>query len=268
MVSIVSNRFVLVVQEMKRKGLIKSYKQFALDIDYFPQGMNSILKGEREASVEMIRKAAQIFPINLDFLFFGKGDTLKDAILNSEESGSSLVKVPVFTPDQIHMLSTYVTNRSIYVSGFLHVPALWFSKANIVAIQVVKDTMSPVLHAGDFVFCSEVDRYQLRSGNIYGVLEKNEILFCRYRHRVESKFLVFTQDVFADSEIKISEDDILTVFEVERKVTSVLTIQNKLSNQISKELQYLHITSEEQLENMKNLNKSMETLLKQIRLNK
>lgn len=80
MVSIVSERFVLVVQEMKKKGIIKSYRQFASDIDYFPQGMNAILKGEREVSVELIRKTTLMYSINLDYIFNGNGHMLNDAL--------------------------------------------------------------------------------------------------------------------------------------------------------------------------------------------
>lgn len=269
MVSIVSGRFVLVVHEMKKKGLIKSFRQFASDIEYFPQGMSAILNGEREVSVELIRKTALLYPINLDFIFIGQGEAFIIKTDQYAELERQLLKVPYFMPKQINLLEEYYRNGSRYVVDSIQVPSGWFSDKEIMAFHIVKDMMSPALHSGDFVFCSEVESSQLRSGNIYGVLANNDMVFYRYKNPDDDTFLIFTQDAVPDSEVRIDRDEVLRFFEVERKVTAVLHVHNaKLNTQISRELQQIKFSSEEQLESMKNLNKSMETLLKQIRLGK
>ena len=79
MCNIVTKRFISCHDELKEKGIIRSSRQFALNLDYLPQSLNEILKGNREVTVDLLRKAIEVYQINPDYLFLGTGGKFKNA---------------------------------------------------------------------------------------------------------------------------------------------------------------------------------------------
>lgn len=73
----VTLRFIKSFHYLKEKDIIRSARQFALSIDTYPQSLNEILKGRREVTLSILRKTAEKYRVNPDFLLTGMGRVLK-----------------------------------------------------------------------------------------------------------------------------------------------------------------------------------------------
>ena len=73
MKNVVTKRFVECHDELKKEKKIKSSRQFALSLDYLPQSLSEILKGRRDVTLELLRKATEMYNINPNYLFLGEG---------------------------------------------------------------------------------------------------------------------------------------------------------------------------------------------------
>jgi transcriptional regulator with XRE-family HTH domain len=71
---IVSQRFIKCHNKLREAKTIKSSRQFALELDYLPQSLSEILNGRRDVTIEVIRKAVDIYRFNPTYLFTGEGD--------------------------------------------------------------------------------------------------------------------------------------------------------------------------------------------------
>jgi len=67
-------RFSSVLEKLKSHDIIKSYKEFAEDINETSVGLNDIKKGRKKLSVNHIRNINTKYPfINTDFILFNEG---------------------------------------------------------------------------------------------------------------------------------------------------------------------------------------------------
>jgi transcriptional regulator with XRE-family HTH domain len=71
---IVSQRFIKCHNKLRESKIIKSSRQFAIELDYLPQSLSEILNGRRDVTIEVIRKAVDLYRFNPTFLFTGEGD--------------------------------------------------------------------------------------------------------------------------------------------------------------------------------------------------
>jgi transcriptional regulator with XRE-family HTH domain len=71
---IVSQRFIKCHNKLRDTKVIKSSRQFAMELDYLPQSLSEILNGRRDVTIEVIRKATEIYRFNPTFLFTGEGE--------------------------------------------------------------------------------------------------------------------------------------------------------------------------------------------------
>ena len=74
--NIVTQRFVKCHNYLKDARIVKSSRQFALDLDYLPQSLSEILNGRRDVTIELLRKAIEVFHFNPAFIFTGEGEML------------------------------------------------------------------------------------------------------------------------------------------------------------------------------------------------
>jgi hypothetical protein len=67
-------RFSSVLEKLKAYDIIKSYKEFAEDINETSVGLNDIKKGRKKLSVNHVRNINTKYPfINTDFILFNEG---------------------------------------------------------------------------------------------------------------------------------------------------------------------------------------------------
>ena len=71
--SIVTQRFIKCHNQLREDKRVKSSRQFAISLDYLPQSLSEILKGRRDVTIEVLRKAIHKYKLNPTYLFTGEG---------------------------------------------------------------------------------------------------------------------------------------------------------------------------------------------------
>lgn len=86
--SVISQRFLEVVDELLDKRIIDSVSSFCNRVEYHPQSMSQIRAGKRDVTIELLSKLFIEFGGNPVYILSGKGDKLL-----SDET-ISLIKEP------------------------------------------------------------------------------------------------------------------------------------------------------------------------------
>ena len=93
--SIVTQRFVKCIKQLKKTGVVRSMRQFALSVDYLPQSLSEILKERRDVTIELLRKSVELYKINPIYIYTGKGP-----LFMSEEDHKNLRVLTIVTNSQ------------------------------------------------------------------------------------------------------------------------------------------------------------------------
>jgi transcriptional regulator with XRE-family HTH domain len=73
MSSIITQRFIHCHNKLKEENRVRSSRQFAMALEYLPQSLSEILKGRRDVTIDLLRKAVEVYKINPVFLYTGEG---------------------------------------------------------------------------------------------------------------------------------------------------------------------------------------------------
>jgi len=176
--NVVNQRFRLVYSALERLNLIKGKSDIAAHLGTYNHVVNSILKAQRNITVEQLNKLFEIFHINANYLFglseemfmegYGQSGDLQVRSINEKMmSGRRNI---VLVPDKAiagyatqHQDKTYLENLQKF-----SIPGM---DGNLVAFEISGDSMMPNITNGDLVVCEPVERGQpLRDNHIYIVV--------------------------------------------------------------------------------------------------
>ncbi len=200
MPSIVTERFIACHDRLKEEGVIRSSRQFALKLGYRPQNLNEVLKRNRDAPLELIRQAVEVYRFNPLYLYSGEGTMfLNDenagnlrilTVVTDREGQERILHVPVpaqagYSQEQIdpvfyHELPAYNLPDKKYQSGTFR------------SFDVAGDSMEPTLYEGDKVICRFVEPSDwltgIRDHQVYVVVTRTHVMVKRvinnlFKHR-------------------------------------------------------------------------------------
>ncbi len=181
----VTKRLLNCVEQLKASAIVRSNRQFSLSLNYLPQSWSEIVKGRRDAPVELIRKAIVTYSFNPNYLF------LNDGAIFLDDKPSNVQSV-VFQneEDKKIMLDISGENRMKYpmilhkVAELQEIPAIrlpfdYEQDLNLRSFQVVGEGMAPLYQNDDRVIGLFIDPFewetQLIEGNRYIVVTRSDI---------------------------------------------------------------------------------------------
>jgi phage repressor protein C with HTH and peptisase S24 domain len=270
MCNIVTKRFISCHDELKEKGIIRSSRQFALNLDYLPQSLNEILKGNREVTVDLLRKAIEVYQINPDYLFLGTGGKFKNADFdqgtdNIVHNRNTIKYVPVSVQagyvDQFHEIVFENELKSFTL------PDDKFAHGHYRCFDVAGDSMEPSLLAGDKVICSAVQinhaHRNIKTNHVYVFVLKDSLVVKRL-HLPEhgSSHWVLVSDNGFYPEIRIRPEDVRELWHVELRITQFMPSGQQSLKTMQEELTELRKDLKAQHSTIQSLNATIEKLLK------
>ena len=254
----VTRRFIECYKELRTYNDIRSDRQFCAALDYSPQSWIKILKGERDATIELIRVSMEIFGFNPVFLFSGIGpkfcenELQKDQEESPEQKEKKIIHIPVTAKagytDQINE-PVYTENLRLY-----SLPLDYFRHGNFRSFEVEGDSMEPVLSGGDIVICSQLEdkslwQSNIRNGYVYVVIFRDDILVKRvYNHIREEGKILLSSDNSGYPEIVRDIPEVYEIWLVKMRISSFahskVNLRQELTNQISEMQNLMKIQSE------------------------
>lgn len=233
--NVVSQRFIECIEALKAGNRIKSARQFALSLDYLPQGLSEIFKGRRDVTIELIRKAVEVYGINPSYLFQGQGRKFHDgdtsekvnvlAIVTDQDNRERIVHVPV--PAQAGYASQF--NDPVFVKSLptYSLPDYNFQSGSYRSFDVAGDSMLPTLHSGDRVVCSFIEPnywYQaVKDRQMHVIISTTDVLVKRIVNNIRTeKSLVLQSDNQEYPEIVVPIEEVQEIWKVRLKISPYL----------------------------------------------
>ncbi|MBK7232517.1 MAG: S24 family peptidase [Saprospiraceae bacterium] len=233
---IVSQRFINCFQELLDTNIVKSARQFAIQLEVLPQTMHEILKGRREVNIDLIQKVIEIYHFNPVYLFNGSQpkflgvDNDKDfkilTILSDRKGKESIIHVPVTAQ------AGYpgCTSNPVFMDELpkFSLPDFKFSiDGTMRSFEVAGESMEPILAAGDLIISRYIHPFywekQVKSGPAYVIITHQDVLVKRITNlmRTEHKLILHSDNPLFTS-YAIMGSEIKEIWEVCAKISTVL----------------------------------------------
>lgn len=233
MISDVTKRFIQCHDFLKESGKVRSSRQFALEIDYLPQNLNKVLKGERDIPMEPLRSAVEVFRINPTFLYLGEGRKFMGSeseehfrlltVVTDDDNEEKILHVPVpamagyaaevMDPDFVSELPSY------------RLPGYDFQYGTFRSFDISGDSMIPYLEPGDKVVCRFIEPQDwitsIRDHHVYVIVSRGNVVVKRvvnnlHRHR----HLLLISDNEEFKPYRLNVNDIREVWYVKNRITN------------------------------------------------
>lgn len=273
MCNIITKRFVSCIEQLKERNMIKSNRQFALQVDYHPQNLNDIMRGKRDVTMELLKNTIENFKVNPKYIFTGTGNMFveeEECDQNTNE-GDSLEKI-LYIPTAAHAGYAEQFNDPVYLQDMIHftLPDYKFKHGDYRCFDVVGDSMEPALYIGDKVVCSLVDSNNfyssVRNNLVYVIVLESSVLVKRVKNKIrESGVLELISDNTFFEPYMVNAEDIKEIWCVEMKISPFLPSPNNIRNSFHEEMDTMRNIIEKQSRNIAVLNQTVEKLLKQNR---
>ena len=274
MSNIVTQRFVKCHDKLKAENQVRSSRQFALSLDYLPQSLSEILKGRRDVTIELLRKAVEKYKINPVYIYTGEGPMFMSeegdksfrvlTIVTNSNEDERIVHVPV--PAQ----AGYAVDMSdpTFIQDLPHftLPDYKYKVGTHRSFDVAGDSMEPTLFEGDKVICSYLEptiwETAIKDNYVYVVVTRGDVVVKRaYNFLKEKQYLELRSDNQFYEPYQLNLGDIREIWYVRAKISPFLPSPQNIKRYLYDEMQELKQTINNQSKLISNLNETVEKLL-------
>lgn len=250
--NIVTQRLIKCHDKLREDGRVRSSRQFALSLDYLPQSLSEILKGRRDATIELLRKAIEKYHISSTFLLTGEGPmflTEEDSrgfrvltIVNNAHDDERIVHVPI--PAQAGYPSEL--SNPVFVEDLpsFTLPDYKYKVGTHRSFDVSGDSMEPTLFEGDKVICSFLEPSlwdtSIKDSYVYVVVTRADVVVKRvYNKLKDERQLELVSDNNFYEPYRVSLNDIKEIWYVRAKISPFLPSPQNIKNYLHDEIREL-----------------------------
>lgn len=273
--SLVTQRFVKCINQLKSDGVVRSMRQFAMSVDYLPQSLSEILKERRDVTIELLRKSVEEYKMNPVYIYTGKGP-----LFMTDEDNKNLRVLTIVTNSQDDERIVHVPGpaQSAYASelskpSFIQdlpsftLPDYKYKVGTHRSFDVAGDSMETTLFEGDKVICSFLEptlwESSLKNSFVYVIVTRGDILVKRvYNYLKDEKQIELHSDNSFYEPYRLSLGDIREIWYVRAKISPFLPSPQNISNILRDEMQELRKQLGNQNRMIELLNETMEKLVK------
>ncbi len=221
--SVVNQRFKTVYQYLETKNLIKGKSDLAKKLGTYNHVINSILKAERNITLEQLNKLVDLFGLNANYLFGVTDDMFKtDEASNAQiVAGTSRRNNIVLVPQRAmagYIESVEDPEYSESLPRF-SVPNM---EGDLVAFEISGDSMSPTIANGDIVICEPMESGDtLRDSNVYIVVTDTVVAKRVYQKKEgDIKYLELISDNQLFRPYRVELSDVRQILRVKSRLTN------------------------------------------------
>lgn len=247
--SIITQRFIKCHDKLREENRVRSSRQFAISLDYLPQSLSEILKGRRDVTIDLIRKAVEAYKMNPIYLYTGEGPMFMTeegnqnlrilTIVTNAQDDERIVHVPV--PAQAGYASEITNPTFMQELPTFTLPDYKYKTGTHRSFDVAGDSMEPTLFEGDKVVCSFIEptlwESAIKDNYVYVIVTKADVLVKRILNQLkEEKQLIAHSDNNFYESYKIPLGDIREIWYVRAKISPFLPSPQLLRHQMQQEV--------------------------------
>ncbi len=274
--NIITQRFIKCHDKLREENRVRSSRQFALSLDYLPQSLSEILKGRRDVTIELLRKAVDEYKVNPVYIYTGEGPmfmTEEDhksfrvlTIVTNASDDERIVHVPV--PAHAGYASELTDPTFIQDLPTFSLPDYKYKVGTHRSFDVAGDSMEPTLFEGDKVICSYLEptlwETSIKDNYVYVVVTRGDVLVKRLQNRIrDERYLKLISDNAYYEPFDVNIGDVREIWYVRAKISPFLPSPQNIQNLLRDEVKELRNTIKEQSRLINNLNTTIEKLVEQ-----
>lgn len=272
--SVVTQRFIKCHDKLKDENRVRSSRQFALSLEYLPQSLSEILKGRRDVTIELLRKAVETYKINPVYIYTGEGPMFMSeedhksfrvlTIVTNVEDDERIVHVPV--PAQAGYAGELSDPSFIQDLPTFSLPDYKYKVGTHRSFDVAGDSMEPTLFEGDKVICSFLEptlwENSIKDNYVYVVVTRGDVVVKRVNNLLKKgKYL----ELFSDNDFyepyRVNMGDIREIWYVRAKISPFLPSPQNIKRYLHDEMADLKKVVNEQSRMINALNQTIEKLV-------
>ncbi len=272
--SIITQRFIKCHNKLKEEGSVRSSRQFAISLAYLPQSLSEILKGRRDVTIELLRKAVEKYKVNPVYIYTGEGPMFMSeedhksfrvlTIVTNMQDDERIVHVPI--PAQAGYASELSDPTFIQDLPTFSLPDYKYKVGTHRSFDVSGDSMEPTLFEGDKVICSFLEptlwETSIKDNFVYVIVTRGDILVKRLTNKLKKeKQLVLTSDNSYYEPYTISIGDVREIWYVRAKISPFLPSPQNLQNLMRDDMGELQATVKNQTRLIEKLHETIEKLV-------
>jgi len=273
--SVITQRFIKCHDYLKAESRVRSSRQFALSLKYLPQSLSEILKGRRDVTIELLRKAVELYKINPVYIYTGEGPMFMSeedhknfrvlTIVTNGQDDERIVHVPV--PAQAGYAGQMTDPTFIQDLPTYSLPDYKYKVGTHRSFDVAGDSMEPTLFEGDKVICSYLEptlwENAIKDNYVYVVVTRGDVVVKRvFNYLKADKQLSLVSDNTFYKPFRAELGDIREIWYVRAKLSPFLPSPQNIQNSLHKEMQELQSTIQKQSGLIEGLSKMVEKSLK------
>lgn len=228
--NIVNQRFRQVFDALEKENLIKGKSDIAKKLGTYNHVINSILKGERNITVDQLYKLFEIYQIDANFMF-----GMSDSMYNNTQTGQAL---PTRSKNEQQFAGrlniTLVPNRAMAGYALEHQDDSFLAElpkfsipnleGKLIAFEITGDSMYPTITNGDIVVCEPLERGDpLRDNNVYVVV--TDVVVAKRIQQIKDENAVSQLRLISDNSAvykpyEVDLEDIRQILKVKTRLTS------------------------------------------------
>ncbi len=250
--NVVTQRFILCHNKLKEDNRVRSSRQFAMSLEYLPQSLSEILKGRRDVTIELLRKAILKYKINPVYIFTGEGPMFMSeenhksfrvlTIVSNDNDDEKIVHVPI--PAQAGYAGDVTNPTFIQDLPTYSLPDYKYKVGTHRSFDVSGDSMEPTLFEGDKVVCSFLEptlwQASIKDNYVYVIVTRGDVLVRRVENHLKAdQELVLHSDNSFYEPYRINMSDIREVWYVRAKISPFLPSPQNIRNMMRDEIQEL-----------------------------
>ena len=225
--SIVNQRFRFVFEELEKSNKIKGKSDIASKLGTYNHVINSILKGDRNITVEQLHKLFNIYGISADYVFgfsdeiFLPGFADFPTRAKSERAFAGRQNIVLVTDRAMAGYAT-TTDTPQYLAEFqkFTIPGL---DGNLIAFEISGDSMMPTITNGDIVVCEPLERGEpIRDNQVYVVV--TDVVVAKRIQQVKNGTNLREMRLISDNDryqpYIVSPDEVRQILRVKCRLTS------------------------------------------------
>ena len=218
--STVNQQFKMVYAYLESNRLIKGKSDIAKQLGTYNHVINSILKGERNITIEQLNKLVELHHINANFMFG-----------NSEHMLDQVKSIDMTKPDRQNIMLVRQRAMAGYATAAqdpeykdqlprFSMPGM---EGDLVAFEISGDSMQPTITNGDIVICEPVERGEpLRESNVYIVV--TDTVVAKRIHQIKQNGEVAQLELISDNPVyrpyRVDVPEVQQILRVKSRVTN------------------------------------------------
>lgn len=272
----VTQRFIIAHNELLASNKVRSSRQFAIKLDYLPQSLSEILKGRRKVPLELLRKMCSEFDICSKYLIEGLGSPVKSEdslekesnvlmVVTDSSNNERIVHIPfraqagyggqLASPEYFDELPTYTLPFDNLKGGTFR------------SFEIAGDSMEPTLYQGDKLVCAFIEpeswKTRVKDFHVYIVITNDDIVVKRIENKAhfDGTFILHSDNDYYPPRV-INAEEVKEIWYPRLKMSAFMASPKNVRNSFHSEIDNLKDTISSQNVLIKELNSTIEKLLK------